>query len=73
MLGYLIVSETVFGVIFALMVERRTPTLMEVLGLAALMVGVLLGIRAVAKANAALEPRTPVPSQEANIACPRQQ
>ncbi|RKF41778.1 hypothetical protein BCY90_15810 [Agrobacterium deltaense] len=73
LLGYLIVSETVFGVIFALMVERRTPTLMEVLGLAALMVGVLLGIRAVAKANAALEPRTPVPSQEANIACPRQQ
>jgi drug/metabolite transporter (DMT)-like permease len=60
LLGYLIVSETVFGVIFALMVDQRTPSLMEVLGLAALMVGVLLGIRAATKVNTDIEPKAPV-------------
>ena len=56
MLGYLIVSETVFGIGYALAAAGRLPSGLEMLAILALLAGVALGIRAARKANAGLKP-----------------
>lgn len=45
LLGYLIVSETVFAILYAFLLEQRAPALSEVLSVGLLIVGVLVGIR----------------------------
>lgn len=45
LLGYLIVSETVFAILYAFLLEKRLPTGSELLSIGLLILGVLVGIR----------------------------
>ncbi|MFT4079334.1 DMT family transporter [Rhodomicrobium sp.] len=50
-LGYLIVSETVFAIIYAFIIEQRLPTATELINVTLLVSGVSLGIRAASKGS----------------------
>ena len=49
MLGYLIVSETVFGLIYAMLAAWHLPSSLEILGIVLLIGGVVLGLAAAPK------------------------
>lgn len=53
MLGYLIVSETIFAIVYAFLIEWRLPDFVELLSLALLVAGVAVGIRAAARTGSA--------------------
>lgn len=50
-LGYLIVSETVFAIVYAFILDQRLPTTVELLSILLLVVGVVLGIRATSRSS----------------------
>lgn len=50
-LGYLIVSETMFAVLYAFILELRLPILPELLSIGLLVAGVVLGIRGAGRAD----------------------
>ncbi|MCJ2092182.1 DMT family transporter [Methylobacterium sp. J-072] len=50
-LGYLIVSETVFAILYAFVLEQRLPTTAEIVSVVLLIGGVSLGIRAASNAS----------------------
>lgn len=50
LLGYLIVSETVFAILYVFLLEWRSPTTTEALSICLLVLGVVLGIRTAGRA-----------------------
>lgn len=58
LLGYLIVSETVFAILYGFLLERRPPTGTELLSTGLLILGVVIGIRSARRALTASRPIT---------------